>query len=103
MLSAAFVHIGLRHLLVNMCTLWVLGPQVERLFGNLGLLAIYILGAVGCSALSLFIHPASVVAGASGAIFAISGALLSFTLLHRRVILAMKFQRSLRGRSLSSL
>jgi rhomboid protease GluP len=96
-LSAAFVHIGLVHLAANSWALWVLGPPVERLFGNLGFLAIYLFGAVGCSVLSLFMHPLTVSAGASGAIFAIAGALLAFTLLHRHAMPPGAFQRSLRG------
>lgn len=96
-LSAAFVHIGLIHVAANVYGLWVLGPTLERLYGHAAFLAIYVAGAVGCSVLSLYVHPVNVSAGASGAVFAIAGALLAFVLAHRNAMPRDSFRASLRG------
>jgi membrane associated rhomboid family serine protease len=70
LLSAAFLHIGPLHLIVNMLALVIVGPALERLFGAWRFLALYVLGALGGSlAVYLFNSPVGAVAGASGAIF----------------------------------
>lgn len=97
MLTAAFVHVGFIHLAVNCYALWVLGPTVERLYGRVAYLALYLLGAIGCSLASLVAHPASPSAGASGAISAVAGAMLAFVLLHRRAMTPDSFRGSLRA------
>lgn len=101
LLSAAFVHYGAVHLGFNMWALWVLGPMSERLFGRGGFLALYLLGALGCSALSVLVHPAVFSAGASGAIFALIGGNTVFLWLHRREMPAAL--KSLRSRMLTML
>jgi rhomboid protease GluP len=77
-ITCAFVHIGLVHLLVNMWSLWIIGRFCERLYGNLGFALIYLLSAVGGSLASLAWNPLVVSAGASGALFGIDGAMLAF-------------------------
>lgn len=96
-LSAAFVHIGLIHIAVNMYALWTLGPAVERLFGNAAFLAIYLAGAIGCSLLSLYVQPIDTTAGASGAIFALAGALLAFVVAHKDAMPKAAFRGALRS------
>ena len=86
--TAIFVHVGLVHLVMNMYVLIAGGWFVERLFGNLDFLVLYLAAGVGGSVTSLIVHPGTASAGASGAIFGIYGGLLSFVLLHRRVIAA---------------
>ena len=77
LLTAAFLHIGLLHLLVNMLALAVVGPALERLFGAWRFLTLYLVGALGGSvAVYLFDAPVSAVAGASGAIFGLFAATL---------------------------
>ena len=51
-LSAALAHytggtFGLTHILFNMYALWILGPSLERAFGRLRFLALYLLSVVG--------------------------------------------------------
>jgi membrane associated rhomboid family serine protease len=76
-LGSAFLHFGVLHLAVNMFSLFVLGPALERVFGAWRYLSIYLLGALG-GALSvyLFDNRFNNVAGASGAIFGLFGALI---------------------------
>ena len=78
LLTSMFLHFGLAHLALNMLGLWSLGNLTERLFGWASFLTIY-LGAGLCgSLLSLYWHPLTNSAGASGAIFGVLGALLVF-------------------------
>lgn len=75
MLSAAFLHAGLLHLAFNMFALYVFGSQVERVFGLGRFLGLYLLAAVGGSAVSHFVgSPATLGVGASGAVFGLLGA-----------------------------
>jgi rhomboid protease GluP len=83
LVTPLFVHGGIVHLLVNMYSLNVLGPLVERLFGGRRMLAVYLLAGVGGSVASLALTPAASI-GASGAIFGLLGALAAFLALHRR-------------------
>lgn len=78
MLSSMFLHFGLLHLLFNMYMLWYVGPAVERFFGSLKFLTIYMFAGLGGSISMLFWNPAEVGVGASGAIFGIFGGLLAF-------------------------
>ncbi|MEH7379955.1 rhomboid family intramembrane serine protease [Bacillus sp. JJ1533] len=71
------LHIGFIHLLMNTFALYYLGTEVERLYGKLRFLFIYIFaGFVG--SLASFVFNANISAGASGAIFGCFGALLFF-------------------------
>lgn len=77
LVTSAFVHIGIFHLLVNMYCLWRLGGAAEKLFRPFVIIAIYLLTGIGASLLSLSWNPMRVSAGASGAIFGIIGVLIS--------------------------
>ena len=83
LVTSAFVHIGITHLLVNMFVLFVIGRFTERLFGNAAFLVLYMLGAVAGSLTSVSMHPMTVSAGASGAVFALYGGLIGFLLVRR--------------------
>jgi rhomboid protease GluP len=83
LLTCAFLHIGVTHLAANMVALVIIGKFTERLFGNAGFLVLYLLGALAGSLTSLSIHPMTVSAGASGAIFALYGGLFGFLLVQR--------------------
>jgi membrane associated rhomboid family serine protease/Flp pilus assembly protein TadD len=76
-ISCAFVHIGIIHLLLNMWCLWNLGRLMERFLGPVVTIAAYLLTALGASTLSLAWNPMRESAGASGAIFGITGVLIS--------------------------
>lgn len=77
LLTAGFLHIGLTHLLMNTLSLWWVGQAAEHFFGPARMLAIYLVAQVAGSVASLaFGPPILQVAGASGAIFGLLGALL---------------------------
>ncbi len=79
-----FLHIGLLHLVANMYALWVLGPQLESLYGSARFTILYILSGIGGFVASYFFaDPESIGAGASGALFGMFGALLVFVYKYR--------------------
>ena len=47
LITSVFVHGGLIHIAMNMWSLYVIGPLVERLFGNLAFAVIYLASGVG--------------------------------------------------------
>ena len=81
-----FIHIGLLHLLFNSYALWIVGPQVEKLYGSASFVVLYVLTGIAGVAGSYFYHPYSISAGASGAIFGLFGVLLVFGLRYRDAI-----------------
>ena len=75
LLTAAFLHGGPLHLLLNMFALSQVGPPLEAAFGRSRYLALYVLAALGGSVLSFLVSdPSTVGVGASGAIFGLFGA-----------------------------
>ena len=77
LVTAAFLHLGPLHLLLNMFALYVIGPPLERAMGWWRFLAVYLLGALGGSvAILLFGDVRQPVVGASGAIFGLFAAAL---------------------------
>lgn len=76
--SAMFLHFGLLHLLVNMAALAEAGRFVERSLGSLRFLLLYCGGGLAGNLLSLAVQgDRGVSGGASGAVFAVFGALLA--------------------------
>ena len=71
--TAMFLHIGVMHLLFNMWALFAIGRLVEAYFGHVRYAIIYLLGGLFGSLASYAFSP-SVSAGASGAVFALTGA-----------------------------
>jgi membrane associated rhomboid family serine protease len=75
-ISNLFIHAGIWHILTNMLTLYFFGSYLSRLAGDRNFLIIYFLGGLLGNAAYLLMAPAdSVAVGASGAIFAVAGAL----------------------------
>ena len=74
--TCMFLHIGIMHLLLNMYSLYIIGKEVEGLFGKAKYLVIYVLSGICGSILSMAFAHNTVSAGASGAIFGLLGALL---------------------------
>ncbi len=75
LISAAFMHGGVDHLIGNMVMLYVLGMACEHAFGLSQFLVLYMVSALGGSILSLLGGEKPSV-GASGAIFGLAGALI---------------------------
>jgi rhomboid protease GluP len=84
--ASVFVHGGLVHLAVNMWSLLVIGPLVERIYGHLAFAALYLAAGIGGAITSAAVPPVRVSVGASGAICGVLGGLLAFLVLHRRTI-----------------
>ena len=76
-ISTAFLHIGVIHLLVNNYSLYVIGSQMESFLGKFKFLFVYLVSAISGSLMSLIFTDA-VSAGASGAIFGLLGSMLYF-------------------------
>jgi membrane associated rhomboid family serine protease len=74
LITAAVLHYGPFHLLVNMVSLWWVGSLLESRIGSGRFLAIYIASGLAGSAGALIDKPLTPTVGASGAIFGILGA-----------------------------
>jgi membrane associated rhomboid family serine protease len=80
--TATFLHVHVLHIAFNMIALCMVGPVVERLVGIRTFLIFYVASGLAGTALSLWFHPLTTAAGASGSIIGLYG-----------VLLAMMFER----------
>src|SRR5437588_8953370 len=83
LVTPMFIHIGLLHLFFNSYALWIVGPQVEKLYGSARFIILYVLTGVAGVYGSYSYHPYTISAGASGAIFGLFGVLLVFGIRYR--------------------
>jgi membrane associated rhomboid family serine protease len=74
LLTAAFLHYGPFHLILNMLALWWFGSLLEQRIGSGRFLVLYIVSGLAGSAGALLLDPTTPTVGASGAIFGIFGA-----------------------------
>ncbi len=75
LVTAAFLHAGPFHVLINMFALFQIGPVLERALGRWRFLALYLLSALGGSVTGYLLAPLNQPSvGASGAIFGLFGA-----------------------------
>jgi membrane associated rhomboid family serine protease len=74
LITAAFLHYGPFHLLLNMLGLYWFGSLLERRIGSGRFLLLYLVSGLAGSAGALVISPTNPTVGASGAIFGILGA-----------------------------
>jgi rhomboid protease GluP len=95
-----FLHVNFLHLMVNMYSLWIVGPYVEKLYGSAKFVVFWVLtGTAGVVASFLTVRPSMAVApfarfifktvdtpsaGASGALFGLVGVLFVFGIKFRR-------------------
>ena len=82
LLTCAFLHVGIIHLVLNMYSLYIIGTQIENYIGKWKFLIIYLISALSASLMSI-IFSSSISAGASGAIFGLLGSLLYFGYYYR--------------------
>jgi membrane associated rhomboid family serine protease len=94
-LSSAFLHFGILHLVLNMWALYLFGPLLEQLYGHLEYLVIYLLCAAGGSVLTILVAPDQAAVGASGAIFGLLG--LAFAVSRRRHLALPRQTRAVLG------
>jgi rhomboid protease GluP len=94
LVTPMFLHVNLLHLVINMYSLWVVGPYVERLYGSAKFVLFWVVtGVAGVIASYLTVRPGMAVgsvgrflfktidtpsAGASGALFGLVGVLFVF-------------------------
>lgn len=95
--TGMFLHFGLPHLLYNMICLIFLGDLLEIVMGSVKYLLIYVLGGLAGNLLSMAMdirtEEYAVSAGASGAIFAVIGALLYVIIRNKGRLGEITFQR----------
>jgi membrane associated rhomboid family serine protease len=82
LLTGCFVHVGAWHMGFNLWVLWQVGLVYERLVGPARVLLVYLVSGVFGFALSMALQP-GLTAGASGAVFGITGALLAVAVVAR--------------------
>lgn len=85
-ITSAFIHLGPIHLAFNMLVLYQYGSIVERMYGPIEYLIIYLLCAAGGSVLTILVDPVQSAAGASGAIFGLVGCLFVVSRRHHAVL-----------------
>lgn len=87
LVTSIFLHFGFEHLMSNTVSLLVMGWNLEPVIGPVKLLILYFCSGVGGNLLSMACDIASgeyvVSAGASGAIFGLTGALLCVAFRYR--------------------
>src|SRR5689334_22373893 len=99
-ITPMFIHVNLPHVLINMYSLWIVGPYVEKLYGSAKFLVFWVLtGIAGVVGSYLTVRPALATsslgrflfknldvpsAGASGALFGLVGVLFVFGIKFRR-------------------
>ena len=95
--TSIFVHFGIIHIGLNMWCLWNLGSALEPLTGPVGFGLTYLFTGLAASATSLAWNPWRASAGASGAIFGLAGAFVTFLLLKKLPIPKILVQKNLRS------
>ena len=99
LVTPVFIHVNLPHVLINMYSLWVIGPWVEKLYGSAKFVVFWVAcGIAGVVASYLSVIPGShpgligsflikphdePSAGASGALFGLVGVLFVFGIKYR--------------------
>lgn len=85
LLTACFVHANFLHIFFNMYALYYIGPMVEKYYGKLKYLLIYLGSGIMGSLFSVVLSN-SVSIGASGAIFGLFGSMLYFGYKYRATL-----------------
>ena len=89
LISSAFLHVSVTHLLFNMLALWFVGGTIEPRLGRARYLTVYLVSALAGSVLSYAVDPVfSPSVGASGAVFGLFGAFF---------VLALRLRMDVRG------
>ncbi|PID15884.1 rhomboid family intramembrane serine protease [Sporosarcina sp. P34] len=75
LITPMFLHGGFTHLLFNMFSLFVFGPELEKIAGKARFITVYMLAGLFGDIATYFVQPAAYThVGASGAIFGVFGA-----------------------------
>ena len=85
LLTACFVHANFLHIFFNMYALYYIGPMVEKYYGKLKYLLIYLGSGIMGSLFSIVLSN-NISIGASGAIFGLFGSMLYFGYKYRATL-----------------
>ena len=81
LLTSAFLHGGILHLVFNLSMLMSVGPALERSIGSVRFAVLYVVAALGGNiGVCLLYTPQSPVVGGSGALFGMLGALVAMNM-----------------------
>jgi len=86
LVTCVFLHIGFIHLLLNNYAIWVIGRDIEKIYGSARFLILYVTTGVVASMSSFYFSPDAVSAGASGAIFGLAGVMATFAFKYRKEV-----------------
>jgi membrane associated rhomboid family serine protease len=86
LITSIFIHIGFIHLFLNNYALWIIGREIEQIYGSARFVTLYLLTGLIGSLASFVFNPAATSAGASGAIFGLFGVMATFAFKYRREI-----------------
>ena len=86
LVTCIFIHIGFAHLIMNNYALWLLGRQIEQIYGSSRFVLLYLGSGVVGSLASYAVHPDGLSAGASGSIFGLFGVMGTFAFRYRSEI-----------------
>jgi membrane associated rhomboid family serine protease/Flp pilus assembly protein TadD len=95
--TSMFVHFGFFHIALNMWCLRNLAVALEPMMGRLAFGVTYLFCGLAASAVSTAWNPWRASAGASGAIFGIAGAFVSYLVLKKAAIPASLVRQNLRS------
>jgi membrane associated rhomboid family serine protease len=98
LLTSIFLHAGLIHLALNAYALWIFGTIMERELGRLSTLGVFLATGIFAGATSYAFAPGFIVAvGASGAVFGLVGAFITYNYLRRHHVMAQARLRAAVG------
>jgi rhomboid protease GluP len=87
LISGAFLHANLMHLLFNMMVLFDVGPAVEEMYGPSRFISLYVFACLTGSLASYWYHfPFGLMVGASGALFGLIGVMVAYGYRHRTAL-----------------
>ena len=87
LLTPMFLHGGIMHLLFNMFSLFIFGPELEKIAGKARFLTIYLLSGIFANIATFFLQaPDYQSLGASGAVFGILGAFGALVYYTKRIL-----------------
>lgn len=90
-ITSMFLHLGFTHVLFNMFSLFLFGPELEKIAGKMRFLTIYFLaGIFGIAASFLIEDPTYTSVGASGAIYGMFGAFAALVYYTRHLFPQLK-------------
>jgi membrane associated rhomboid family serine protease len=99
LVTSIFLHIGFLHFLLNNYALWIIGQEIERLYGSARFVILYLLTGITGALASYVFNPSVESAGASGAIFGLFGVMATFAFRYRKE-LPERLARDIRRRIL---